>query len=112
NDPEACALFLDEARLLAMLNHSNLGTVFEVDAEGGVHYLAMEFVHGVDLRELLAGAQQAETGVPYDIAIAILSAAAAGLDHAHRRCDRDGRPMHLVHRDVSLSNIMVGYDGS
>jgi serine/threonine protein kinase len=112
NDPDACALFLDEARLLAMLNHHNLGTVFEVDVEGGVHYLAMEFVHGIDLRELLAGAQKVQSGVPYDVAIAVLSAAAAGLDHAHRRCGPDGRPMHLVHRDVSLSNIMVGYDGS
>jgi serine/threonine-protein kinase len=111
-DSEACALFLDEARLLAMLNHQNLGTVYEVDVESGVHYLAMEFVHGVDLREMLAGAQKSELGVPYEVAIAILSAAAAGLDHAHRRCDPGGRPMHLVHRDVSLSNIMVGYDGS
>ncbi len=112
NDPEACALFLDEARLLAMLHHHNLGTVFEVDVEGGVHYLAMEFVHGVDLRELLAAAQRMQVAIPYDVAIAVLAAAAAGLDHAHRRCDHDGRPMHLVHRDVSLSNIMVGYDGS
>ena len=112
NDPEACALFLDEARLLAMLNHQNLGTVYEVDIEDGVHYLAMELIHGVDLRDLLAATQKAQIGVPYDVALAILSAAAAGLDHAHRRCGPDGRPLHLVHRDVSLSNIMVGYDGS
>ena len=59
-DPEACALFLDEARLLAMLHHTNLGTVFEVDVESGVHYLAMEFVHGVDLREMLAAAARAQ----------------------------------------------------
>ena len=112
NDPEACALFLDEARLLAMLNHHNLGTVYGVDVEGGVHYLAMEYVHGVDLRDLLAAAQKQHIGIPYEVSLAVLSAAAAGLDHAHRRCGPDGRPMHLVHRDVSLSNIMVGHDGS
>jgi serine/threonine protein kinase len=111
-DPEACALFLDEARLLAMLHHTNLGTVFEIDVEGGVHYLAMEFVHGVDLRDMLAAASRAQTGVPWAVAVSILQAAASGLDHAHRRCGPDGRPLHLVHRDVSLSNIMVGHDGS
>jgi serine/threonine protein kinase len=112
NDSEACALFLDEARLLAMLNHHNLATVHEVDVEGGVHYLAMEYVHGADLRELLAAAQKIDAAIPYDAAIAIVSAAASGLDHAHRRCTPDGRPLHLVHRDVSLSNIMVGHDGA
>ena len=111
NDPEACALFLDEARLLAMLHHTNLATVYEVDVESGVHYLAMELVHGVDLRELLAAAQASGVALPYDVAIGIVAAAAAGLDHAHRRCDSDGKPMRLVHRDVSLSNIMVGHDG-
>ncbi len=112
SDPEACALFLDEARLLAMLNHHNLATVYEVDVESGVHYLAMEFVHGVDLRELLAAAQGAGTAISYDVALGVVAAAAAGLDHAHRRCDGEGKPMHLVHRDVSLSNIMIGHDGA
>ncbi len=111
-DPEARALFLDEARLLALLAHPNLATVFDVDFSGGVHYLAMESVHGADLRELLAAAQRAEAAIPYDAAIAIVAAAAAGLDHAHRRCGPDGKPLRLVHRDVSLSNIMVGHDGS
>ena len=112
NDPEACALFLDEARLLAMLNHHNVGTVYEVDVESGVHYLAMEYVHGADLREIMHRAAQTERPIPYETAISIVAAAAAGLDHAHRRCAPDGKPLHLVHRDVSLSNIMVGHDGA
>ena len=111
-DPEARALFLDEARLLAMLHHHNVATVFEVDIAGGMHYLAMEYVDGADLREMLAAASRAETAIAYDTAIAIVAQAAAGLDHAHRRCGADGRPLHLVHRDVSLSNIMVGRDGA
>ena len=112
NDPESAALFRDEARLVGMLSHGNLAAVHEVAADAGVHFLAMEYVAGCDLRELLAAAQQAEAAIPFDAAIAIVSAAAAGLDHAHRRCGPDGRPLHLVHRDVSLSNIMVGHDGS
>jgi len=111
-DAEACTLFMDEARVLAMLDHANLAGVYEVAKEGHCYYLAMEFVHGADLREMLAAAERAETAMPYETAVAIVAAAAAGLDHAHRRCSPDGRPLRLVHRDVSLSNIMVAHDGS
>jgi hypothetical protein len=75
-DPDACTLFLDEARLCAMLSHENLAGVHEVAAEGGVHYLALEYVHGVDLRELLAAAQKASCAIAYDTAVAIIAGAA------------------------------------
>ena len=111
-DPEACAMFLDEARLVALLNHHNIASVFEVDVVDGKHYLAMEYVHGADLREVLARSQRAGQLLPFETALSIVCAAAAGLDHAHRRSGPDGKPLRLVHRDVSLSNIMVGHDGS
>ena len=112
NDAESAALFLDEARVVGMLSHANLASVYEVAEEDGVQFLAMEYVHGCDLRELLGAAQRAGVAVPYEAACAIVMAAAAGLDHAHRRCAPDGRPLHLVHRDVSLSNIMVSHEGA
>jgi serine/threonine protein kinase len=111
-DPEARALFLQEARICALLNHHNIAAVLDVNVEGGRHYLAMEYVDGADLRDLLAAAARADRGVPYEVSLSIIIAAAAGLDHAHRRCDAAGRPLHLVHRDVSLSNIMVAHDGA
>ena len=111
-DPESALLFMDEARVVGMLSHANLAAVHDVAADRGVHYLAMEYVHGADLREVLDAARRANTAVPYEAACAIVMAAAAGLDHAHRRCGPDGRPLHLVHRDVSLSNIMVAHDGN
>jgi serine/threonine protein kinase len=111
-DAEARAMFLDEARLVALLNHHNIASVHEVDVVDGKHYLAMEYVHGADLREVLAATQRAGSLLPYETALSIVCAAAAGLDHAHRRCGPDGKPLRLVHRDVSLSNIMVGHDGS
>jgi len=111
-DAEACAMFLDEARLVAMLNHHNIASVLDVDVVDDKHYLAMEYVHGADLREVLSAAQRAGTQVPFETALSIVCAAAAGLDHAHRRCGPGGKPLRLVHRDVSLSNIMVGHDGS
>src|SRR5918911_741227 len=58
-DAEACTMFLDEARLVAMLNHQNIASVLEVDVVDGKHYLAMEYVHGADLRAVLAAAQRA-----------------------------------------------------
>jgi serine/threonine protein kinase len=111
-DPESVAMFRDEARLVGMLSHANLAAVHEVASDQGVTYLAMEYVAGADLREVLAAAQKQRVQIPYATAVAIVMAAAAGLDHAHRRCGPDGRPLHLVHRDVSLSNIMVSHDGA
>ncbi|HWO17954.1 MAG TPA: serine/threonine-protein kinase [Kofleriaceae bacterium] len=111
-DPESRALFLQEARICALLGHHNIAAVLDVDVEDGCHYLAMEYVDGVDLRDLLAAAARADRGVPYEVTLSIITAAAAGLDHAHRRCDAAGRPLRLVHRDVSLSNIMVAKDGA
>jgi serine/threonine-protein kinase len=111
-DPDACAMFLDEARLVAMLNHHNIASVLDVDVVDGNHYLAMEYVDGADLRAVVVAAQRARQKVPFDAALSIVCAAAAGLDHAHRRCGPDGAPLELVHRDVSLSNIMVGHDGA
>ncbi|MEO8843561.1 MAG: serine/threonine-protein kinase [Kofleriaceae bacterium] len=111
-DPDARQLFMDEGRVASMLDHENLAGVFEVAKEGHCFYLAMEFVHGADLREILAAAERASTALPYATATAIVAAAAAGLDHAHRRCSPDGKPLRLVHRDVSLSNVMVSHGGS
>jgi serine/threonine protein kinase len=111
-EPEACTMFLQEARVVALLDHPNIARIYDVEVTpDGHHYLAMEYVHGSDLRELLSAASQHSRALPYDTAIAIVIGAAAGLDHAHRRCTADGKPLRLVHRDVSLSNIMVSHAG-
>jgi serine/threonine protein kinase len=112
NDITAVQMFLDEARLAASLNHQNVAQVFEVGEDAGIHYLAMEYVHGQDLRAVLVKAGSMGTRVPLDLALTVVAGAAAGLDHAHERCAPDGTPLGIVHRDVSPSNVMVGYDGS
>jgi len=111
-DAESRALFMDEGRLVKLLDHDNIARVLQVDIIDGHHFLAMEYVHGCDLRECVNAATHEGRVIPYETAISIVSAAATGLDHAHRRCDSEGKPLRLVHRDVSLSNIMVGHDGS
>jgi serine/threonine protein kinase len=112
HDQTAVHMFLDEARLAASLNHQNVAQVFEVGQDAGIHFLAMEYVHGQDLRALLAKAGSEGKRVPLELALAIVAGAAAGLHHAHERRTSDGAPMGIVHRDVSPSNIMVGYDGA
>jgi serine/threonine protein kinase len=112
NDHIAVQMFLDEARLAASLNHHNVAQVFEVDEDAGIHFLAMEYVHGQDLRALLAKAGSTGTRVPLDLALTVVVGAAGGLHHAHERRNSDGTPMGIVHRDVSPSNIMIGYDGA
>jgi serine/threonine protein kinase len=111
-EAESRAMFRDEARLVGMLSHQNIAAILEVDIADGHHYLAMEYVHGADLRELLTTAAKAGRTLPFEVSLSIVAAAAAGLDHAHRRCSPDGTPLMLVHRDVSLSNIMVAHDGA
>jgi len=112
NDATAVQMFLDEARLAASLNHQNVAQVFEVGEDAGIHYLAMEYVHGQDLRAILAKAGSQGTRVPLDLALTVVSGACAGLNHAHERRDGNGVPLGIVHRDVSPSNIMIGLDGS
>jgi serine/threonine protein kinase len=112
NDHTAVQMFLDEARLAASLNHQNVAQVFEVGEDSNIHYLAMEYVHGQDLRALLAKAGSQGTRIPLELALTVVAGAAAGLNHAHERRNADGTPMGIVHRDVSPSNIMIGYDGA
>src|ERR1043165_346163 len=112
NDQTTINMFLDEARLAASLNHQNVAKVFEVGEDQGVHYLAMEYVHGQDLRAVLAKAGSGGTRIPLELALTVVAGAAAGLHHAHERRGPDGVPLGIVHRDVSPSNIMIGYDGA
>lgn len=111
-DKHSVDMFLDEARLAAALNHQNVAQVFEVGQENGAHYLAMEYVHGQDLRAVLSKAGQVGARIPIELSLAIVAGAAAGLHHAHDRKSPDGVPLGIVHRDVSPSNIMIGYDGA
>lgn len=104
--------FLAEARIGASLNHQNIVQVFDIDQVGGSPFFAMEYVHGEDARRLLQKVVSKGKLVPIEIVVAVAAAAAAGLHHAHEQHGPDRQPLNLVHRDVSPSNILIGYDGS
>jgi serine/threonine protein kinase len=105
-------MFLGEARLAATLDHPNIAQVHDIGESTGDYYYAMEYVAGVDLRALLQEALRRRQLVPIPMVVAIGRGMCAGLDHAHSRTGGDGRLLGIVHRDVSLSNILVSYDGS
>jgi len=105
-------MFLDEARLAATLQHPNIADVYDVGEVDDTPFFAMEYVHGQDVRAIRAAARKRDEQVPIAMALAIAHGTAAALDYAHGRTGPDGRPLELVHRDVSSSNIVVSYDGA
>jgi serine/threonine-protein kinase len=111
-DPRFVQMFLGEARLAAALQHPNIADVYDVGQEGGSYYFTMEFVHGQDLRTIRGAVRKLRQGVPLQITLAIIHGALSALDYAHSKTGPDGRPLGLVHRDVSTSNVMISYDGA
>jgi serine/threonine-protein kinase len=104
-------MFLDEARLVAQLQHDNIVQIFEVGFDGASYFLTMEYLIGTDCRELLHHTGS-KAPLPIEQALYIVSCAAAGLHHAHEARDSDGAPLNIVHRDISPSNIFVTRDGA
>jgi eukaryotic-like serine/threonine-protein kinase len=111
-DRRFISMFTDEARLAAGLHHSHIVQVFDIGEANGEYFFAMEYIHGEDVRKLLSAVAQSRGYVPLRVVCAIVSAAAAALHYAHERRDPKGRPLEVVHRDVSPSNVIIGYDGA
>ncbi|AUX19963.1 protein kinase [Sorangium cellulosum] len=108
-DAEILAMFLDEARLAARLNHPNVVQTYEVGNDGERLYIAMEYLDGQPLGSLRARVGHGR--VPLPVQVRVLCDALAGIHHAHELRDFDGTPIGVVHRDVSPQNIFVTYDG-
>ena len=112
SDP-AIAMFLDEARLLALLHHQHVTSIFEVGRDDdGRHYMVLDYVEGYSGHDVLERAVQFGAALPLDFTLTVVSAAANGLHYTHTRCDADGSPLGIVHRDVTPSNVMIGHDGA
>lgn len=112
NDPEFVQSLLEEARLSERIRHPNVVPTLDVIAEDGELLLVMEYVHGETLAKLLRACAERGSPCPPAIAAAIAHDVLLGLDAAYRTLDAHGSPLHVVHRDISPQNVLVGADGS
>ncbi len=110
-DRDFVSMFLDEARLAARVRHPSIVPTIDVEHDRDTLFLAMEYVEGERLVDLIRAAYQQAGGVPLAIGVRVMVDALRGLHAAHCLEDSDGTPLNLVHRDVSPQNIIVGYDG-
>ncbi len=104
-------MFLDEARTSAQLTHPNVVQIYDLGFKDGEYFIAMEYIHGEDLIELTHRAVEVERLIPIGHVVRIVADALKGLHHAHTLVGTDGRPLGIVHRDVSPHNVLVTYDG-
>jgi eukaryotic-like serine/threonine-protein kinase len=105
-------MFLDEARLAASLHHTNIVQVHDIGQDNGEYFFAMEYVHGEDLRRLLTHLSAKKQQLPIEHVLTIIMSTAAALHYAHEMKGAGGKPLGLVHRDVSPANVIVGFDGN
>ncbi len=110
-EDDLVARFLDEGRVLCALQHPNIGQVMEVAIEQGVPFLAMEYVGGTDLAEVIDAGRSARRYPPLDLVLSCLAGVLDGMAYAHRAQGLDGTPFHLVHRDLSPENMRASWDG-
>lgn len=108
---EIVSLFLDEARLLRYLHHPNIADTYDSGKVFGTYFIAMEYVRGPTLKELVAHCGTTVGAVPQPITLNIAAQLCDALDHAHNRCDEHGQPLSIIHRDITPSNIILSDRG-
>jgi serine/threonine-protein kinase len=106
------AMFVDEARMVSRIRHQNVVPTLDIVASEDELFMVMEYVQGESLWRLMKAAHDRRVWVPPAIAITIISHVLHGLHAAHEACSETGRPLEIVHRDVSPQNVLVGTDGA
>jgi len=104
-------MFIDEARICSMLSHAGIAQVFDFGKTGSTHYLAMEYIQGIDFRIIYSYLSQ--RGRPAESALAayLVAQVCGALEYAHAKTDQSGKPLGIIHRDVSPSNVLVSFEG-
>ncbi len=110
-DESFVQMFLDEARVAARISHPNVATVFDLGKHDDTYWIAMEYLHGEPLREVMRRTEELGTAMPPEIACRVIADAAEGLHAAHELLGKNGEKLGLVHRDVTPHNLFVTYDG-
>ncbi len=110
-DKEFIRMFIEEAKLSVQLNHANIAQIFDLGVVEGAYYIALEHVHGRDLRGIFDRCRTAGEAMPVAQACFMVMKVCEGLDYAHNKRDQSGREISLVHRDVSPQNVLVSFEG-
>ncbi len=103
--------FIDEAKLAALLNHQNIVQIYDFGLMENSYFIAMEHLIGKDLRHIFSKSKEKNTPLGLEHALYIASQTCAGLDYAHKLTDFQGKPLNLIHRDISPQNILITYEG-
>jgi len=104
-------MFVDEAKMVAGLAHPNIVQIFDLGRIEKSYYIAMEYIHGRDLRTIMRRARDKGLRMPLDLSLRVVGQVCAALEYAHRKKDERGQPMQIVHRDVSPQNILISFEG-
>jgi len=103
--------FIGEAKLVADLIHTNIVQTYHLGETRGIYFIAMELIRGVNLEQFAQQLLDKRKTLPKELAVFIVSRVARGLAYAHAKTDKDGKPLGIVHRDVSFKNIMIAFEG-
>ena len=110
-DQQFIQMLIDEAKITVQLQHVNIAQTFDLGRVGETYYITMEYVDGADLYKLLRKSAELDREIPIAVACYIGKEVTSGLDYAHRKRDHGGRPLAIVHRDVSPQNVLISYAG-
>jgi len=101
--------FIGEAKLVADLIHTNIVQTYHLGETKGVCYICMELIRGVNLEQFMRQVSDKNQQLSKELAVFITSRICRGIAYAHNKTDKDGKPLGLVHRDISLKNIMIAF---
>ncbi len=110
-DRDFVDMFIGEAKLVADLVHQNIVQIYKLGRVGNTYYIAMEYVHGVNLQEFMNRHLELGIKVPIDLGAFIMSRVCRGLEYAHSKRDKQGGSLNVVHRDISPKNVMITAEG-
>ena len=103
--------FVGEAKLVADLIHTNIVQTYHLGEAKNVYYIAMELIRGVNLEQFADQMRDKQRVLPIEMGVFIASRVCRGLAYAHAKLDKDGKPLGIVHRDVSFKNVMIAFEG-
>ncbi|HMJ91450.1 MAG TPA: serine/threonine-protein kinase [Candidatus Acidoferrum sp.] len=103
--------FIGEAKLVADLIHTNIVQTYQLGELNGIYYIAMEYINGVNLEQFTQQLTEKKKRLSIELAVFIASRVCRGLAYAHAKTGKDGKPLGIVHRDVSFKNIMIAFEG-